>query len=357
MIARAQQMVRTKDDRPLLWDEGLAQRALLLAQLGIASTRIDAYVATLPVAGVTYVIFHAGAQILDQRRAARAKAILPRPLLDQVCVQTLRLAAQLRTRGASVVEIDAARPAATTAAQVFAVYTAPQPAPVRTPTTITPLPIAAYVHWLRTQQPFVFSRWGDGEWSCLLGHAGENCDGHPYSGALRADLTRVLEARPTYLLGLQTFAVQQYKSAIVGWLNRRQLAFSWVDADVLHRSSIAQRLGGLLESLRSRPVLIIGPPHLQGLSILPHATLLPIPDRNCYAAYAAVLAEARTQLAHASPDTCVCVSAGMMAKVLIHDLATTFPSHTLLDCGSLWDPYAGRVSRVYHRRLVARRRS
>jgi len=215
-----------------------------------------------------------------------------------------------------------------------------------------PVSLRTVVRCLDAGTPLAFSRWGDGEWRCVLGYAGENCDGHPYSGALRADLSRVLCAHPTYWLGMQPFAVRSLAPAITAWLARRNLQLTWIDADVFHQASIANALQPLIQALCKRPVLIVGPPYLQSLPVLPHATLVPIPEQNCYAHYADVLGRVCETLAHAPAPTCVVVSAGPMANVLIHDLHAQFPQHTLLDCGSLWEPYAGRVTRKYHDKVL-----
>jgi len=217
---------------------------------------------------------------------------------------------------------------------------------------IAPVSLRAIVRRLDAGTPLVFSRWGDGEWRCVLGYSGRNCDGHPYSLALRVALSRVLEARPPYWLGMQPFAVRSLSAPIEAWLGRRHLAPTWIDADVFHRTSIEQRLDPLLHVLRMRPVVIVGPSYLQSLSVLPHAALIPIPEQNCYAAYDDVLVRVREKVARCSTTICVAVSAGMMANVLIHDLYVQFPQHTFIDFGSLWDPYAGRVTRGYHRKIL-----
>jgi hypothetical protein len=212
--------------------------------------------------------------------------------------------------------------------------------------------LEVYVQCLETLDPFAFSRWGDGEWRALLGYAGENCDGHPYSGDLRSALTRVLESRPTYTLGLQPFAVRTLGPQITEWLTRRALWLPWVDADVFHRASIAGGLGPLVTVLSERPTLLIGPGYLQPLSLFPRVGHVVIPERNCFASYAETLRATRIAIEKASADLVVAISAGMMANLLIHDLYAKYPTHTLIDFGSLWDPYVGKVTRTYHRAIV-----
>lgn len=216
---------------------------------------------------------------------------------------------------------------------------------------LTPLDFSLdlFVRKLESGAPFAFSRWGDGEWRAMLGESGANCDGHAYTGALRNDLSSVLKSRPAYLLGLQPFAVRMLGKRIEEWLKRRHLELHWIDADVFHRASIDGALEPLLESLPS--VVMIGPAHLKGLSIVPVRKHIVVPDRNCYDSYTDIFIQARSVLAKA-PRSVVAMSAGMMSNVLIHHLHATFPDATLIDFGSLWDPYVGKVTRAYHRQIV-----
>jgi hypothetical protein len=215
------------------------------------------------------------------------------------------------------------------------------------------VPITSYCYLLDRQIPFAFSRWGDGEWQALLGYSGANCDGQVYTGALRADLTRVLEDRPRYLLGLQPLAVRVMGDAIHAWLKRRRLNLPWVNADVLAHASIQHDLTGFIESLARRRVVLIGPPHLQALTVFPLADHIPVPPLDAYTVYPALYAHCVRALQRYDEGPVVLISAGLSANLLVHDLHRVFPTRTILDCGSLWDPYVGKVTRKYHKRLIA----
>ena len=204
-------------------------------------------------------------------------------------------------------------------------------------------------------RPFAFSRWGDGEWSCILGHGGSNCDGHPYSKLLRLDLTAVLLARPTYHLGMQAFALRRFGPAIEAWLARRGLGPTWVDADLFAMASWHDELTPLTDALACRAVILAGPDYLSALSLFKIARHIVIPERNCYVATAATLAATDRALRHL-PRAVVVISAGMSANILVHRLHAAHPRATLIDVGSLWEPYVGRATRRYHRAVLARLR-
>ena len=213
-----------------------------------------------------------------------------------------------------------------------------------------------YVARIRERQPFAFSRWGDGEWSCLLGHPGQNCDGHRYTPTLRRDLAAVLLDRPTYDLGLQGFAQRRFGPAIETWLTQRSLSFAWVDADVFTRPSLAGTLEPLLEALSRRVVILVGPQHLDALTLFPFTAHVIVPDKNCHEACDRVEREILVALAEAGAEPVIAFSAGMSANVLIHRLHTRDHDATAIDFGSLWEPYVGHVTRSYHQRILDRAR-
>jgi len=233
--------------------------------------------------------------------------------------------------------------------------------PLETPST----PVArgsfpSYVQRLRERVPFTLSRWGDGEWSAILGMSGANCDGHQYTKRLGQDLGSVLMSRPPYDLGLQQLALRRFGRQITTWLERRHLTFDWVNAETFARHSAADQLQPLIDGLRTRIVILVGPAHLAGLRrLFPVAAHIIVPDVNCHDDVRRVTQESAASLARVTSTAIggavLAVSASMSANVIIHRLYVQgFRQHTLVDFGSLWEPYVGRATRSYHRRVLAR---
>lgn len=210
---------------------------------------------------------------------------------------------------------------------------------------------------LRLGVPFAFSRWGDGEWAAILGRSGTNCDGHPYSGALNRALSAVLERPPTYLVALQAFAMRQDGAAITAWLARRALRLPWVDADVFAQASLSGTLTPLIEVLRARGIVLVGPDHLEGLRLFPMLGVVRVPSTNSFAAFARLQRDLLELLPHVPPQAVVAVSAGMTANLLVDAVHQADAGRTVIDFGSLWDPYVGRRSRKYHRAVLQRLRA
>lgn len=202
---------------------------------------------------------------------------------------------------------------------------------------------------LHAREPFALSRWGDGEWAAVLGKAGATVDGQTYTARLRDDLRAVLMDRPTYWLGMQGFAQRRMGGEIAAWLSAHGLTFVWVDADLFARQSVTGHLQRFIDALRLRNVVFVGPEHLWAVSSLfPVRQYVVIPDHECYDSIDRVLSATRRAM-EGRPAPVVLVSAGPAANVLIHRLWTEDQGATLIDCGSLWEPYAGYRTRTYHR--------
>ncbi len=214
-------------------------------------------------------------------------------------------------------------------------------------------PLRDFVDKISRREPLTFSRWGDGEWWSVFGRVqGRNCDAHQYFPQMGQDLKNVLLSRPPYVLGMQSLAVSMFKGKIAAWLQANNLQdLDWVNADVFHEASEAGQLGPLVDLLKARTLVMVGPPHLRPLEKMLHFhEFVEVPRRNSYVALAAV----REQLfrVHDSvPYAIVSVSAGMPGKLLVDQLYQRRPQATILDCGSLWDYYVGVNSRKYMRRM------
>lgn len=202
-------------------------------------------------------------------------------------------------------------------------------------------------------EPFAFSRWGDGEWRCVLGYQGCNTDHHEYTEDLRRDLTSVLLGAPKYVMALQPHAVRIMGDEIKRWCADNRVETPWADAGVLHTASIRDALEPLLEALRPRGVVLVGPERLGALRLFPVVEHVTVPERNCHEAYADVLERASVAILR-NPGAVACLSASMSANVLVHHLHEAHPEATLIDAGSVWEPYAGVSNRTYHRKILER---
>ncbi len=216
-----------------------------------------------------------------------------------------------------------------------------------------PVTLETVVDHVARFEPCALSRWGDGEWGAILGHATRTCDGQRLVAPLCDALRNVLRRRPSYWIGMQALARRRYGAAIDAWLQQEHLtALTWCDAGVFHTASIRDTLGPLIEALRLRHVVLVGPPHLATLSLFQIAEHIEVPPSNAFSALDAT-SEKITHALAVQTAPVIAVSAGPAGKLLVDQFAARA---TILDFGSLWEPYVGVANRTYHAKTIERLR-
>jgi hypothetical protein len=196
---------------------------------------------------------------------------------------------------------------------------------------------------LENNMPFKFARYGDGEFNCMFGKAGRNCDGHEYTPELARRLYQALK-NAYYIIGVQPLALTLYQEKIRHLIDHKLDVV--VNADVLHNASIDKQLPRFIKALDHRYVIIVGPAHLSQYF---NAVHIIIPEVNCWTMYEDIKKQLAFHLDE-SKEAVVLFAASMMSEVLIDDFKLT--NHTLIDVGSVFDPYCGVKSRRYHHKLT-----
>jgi hypothetical protein len=220
---------------------------------------------------------------------------------------------------------------------------------------LDPHPLSYYVGLLARDEPFSFVRYGDGEWSAVLGRSGANCDGHDYFPQLGARLSATLDDQYPYFYGLQYYGLKLDGRAIADYIRRRRISVAFHNADIFAFANVLGRLNPFIEALRRRPVAIIGPAHLKDLGhVFPVAQFFEVPSKNCFLAADDVSRSIR-EWGKGREGVVYSFSASMAANVMIHDLYPDLgQTNWLLDLGSLWDVYAGVKSRGWFQSLDLR---
>lgn len=190
-----------------------------------------------------------------------------------------------------------------------------------------------------------FSRFGDGEWYCIMGREGKNCDGHRYFPDMGHALRDVLQNKPSYFLGIQPFALR---------VNRGRRRFEslysinkWVDNEIFVNASKEGRIPELVKALEGRYVVQVGNEHLKKLNI--SDKYVTVPELNCWLSKDEILSEI---LKSVKRGCVILYSSGMPTKYFINEVNKLWGDEiSQLDCGSVFDYYAGRISRTYMKRL------
>lgn len=197
---------------------------------------------------------------------------------------------------------------------------------------------------LREKKNFKFARYGDGEFMCMDGKVGHNCDGHEYFADLGMALNDAFYDSPNYMVGIQPLSVHNglYQRAVRDIPGPADI----YDADVLHSASIDGKLSLFFDALKDRQVFCVGPLHLFPKIFEFGIT---IPDKNCWNDYS-YIRKALSNMLYDESNLVILFCASMMTEVLINDFKHS--PNTFIDCGSLFDPMAGKFSRSYHHKLT-----
>lgn len=193
---------------------------------------------------------------------------------------------------------------------------------------------------------FSFSRWGDGEWTCIFGNRTQNVDGHRYTDALAKDLILSLRAAGPRM-GMQGFAARRLKGKLYDYVAHHCPDVEWDNADIFHHEErdahIENRLSGLVKVLRDRNAIrstvTVGPGPLWFLcDVFPVEKHINIPAKNCYDGMEQTIDEIRNAVEKLPKPVFVSLSASMAANVIVHRLHGLVDGW-LMDLGSMWIPY------------------
>lgn len=215
-----------------------------------------------------------------------------------------------------------------------------------------------YVDKLRKGEPFAFTRYGNGEWDCILRKAETTHSGSQDLTAprLRENLVNSIVnayCSDDYLLALQSLGTLKrlgLLDSVEHWLKVNTSSLTWYAADVFHNACRDGLLAPLVRQLQNRRLVIVGPAHLRHLTIFDHLNyFIEVPARNCWTERRYI---ETSLLRTVQPGTVVSISAGPTTKPMIHWLYPRFRDTAfLIDFGSLWDVFVDKPSRNYQRRM------
>ena len=206
---------------------------------------------------------------------------------------------------------------------------------------------------LEKKENFSFSRWGDGEFGCLLHpSARRNRDGHQYFETLSEALKEVLLSRPEYLLGMQPKAIRDMGEEINKWMDENKLSFDWINADILHNASRHDEMNDFCKALKQRRCIFVAPERLKKIAMKIGRGMVRVPLIDCWKWYRQIYTDICDLI---EKDTVILYCAGMTSNVLIHHIWNDYKDTvSQIDCGSVFDPYCGLKTRQYHSEILER---
>jgi len=201
-----------------------------------------------------------------------------------------------------------------------------------------------YLDKLERGEPFSFMRLVDGEWGCILGTRSGTISGRQqFTPDLRAAMSDVVQnahGGDCYLsINPQAKVLREMMPQIERYAAEHAPGTIWHWGKMFHQASLDGRIGDVVRAFKRHKVVVVGPPLLLRLPFADE--FIEISPRGCWDDFGQMFERiARVE------DAVVSISAGVPARVLVHQLYPLLGAHSwLLDLGSLWDPYCGLASR------------
>lgn len=192
-------------------------------------------------------------------------------------------------------------------------------------------------------EQFSFVRFGDGEWCAMydLPHTSLMIKRHK-QGSLdfcRKYMRQMVEQPQPYIRGVQQLAKNNYPQI-------HQYIGGFVNADILHHMSQEVGITPLLNALKGKRCLLVGPEYLTPMGWDMVFTAM---NNEPWVEYESIKDAIASKI---SNYDVVMYSCTFLGKVLIHD----FHKHgvTQIDTGALFEPYVGKAIRKYHAEILNR---
>ena len=215
-----------------------------------------------------------------------------------------------------------------------------------------------YIDRINYKEPFALSRYGDGEFAAMFGMSGHNCDGHEYYPEMGEELRQTIEQPKDhdYEYGIVRIAYKVFgENRVMDWINQNagDADITLADGTVMVDASRMGRLYPLIECLREKRILYVGPSHLNEDSmdsVFEIETFISVLPINSYDYVDQTEEIIRTVCTLEREFDLIGFSAGPTTEILMWRLWDSMvPRITMIDFGSLWDGFVGVQSRKYHR--------
>ena len=201
------------------------------------------------------------------------------------------------------------------------------------------VPLSFYCSRLDAGENFKFLRFGDGEFHCYLGSnivIGKN--EHDIYPALTNKIRSIVDnLNHSHYNALQPFSltIPEFQNIIPD--------YNWLNADVFHNASEAGLLAPFFRSLYKRDVVLVS--NWEKRKFNKSWGFIRVEDRNCFNDYDYVM----HNIGDWPNNTVFLFAASRLSVPVIYDGPEDC---TMIDIGSLLDPYIGRVTRGYHKRMT-----
>jgi hypothetical protein len=203
-----------------------------------------------------------------------------------------------------------------------------------------------YFNKIKNNEHFKYSRYNDGELIAIIGKTPNdtNCDGHQYFPEMSIELKNCLlnyKASEEYVLESFDYWYNlnpHIKNTLDELkLINPELTFLHTDFIRISHEQNPEQFFKLLNELKTKKLVIIGPQYLSKLNKIFNFIHIEIPIKNCYLIKNEII-KTISNINKISDNNYYLFSASMPTKIII-DVFKNDNKNTYLDWGSVWDTF------------------
>ncbi len=201
------------------------------------------------------------------------------------------------------------------------------------------------VELLKKDQPVIFTKFGDGEYNCMRGISGHNCDGdnyNPWMGKMLKESLLNLSKKPNTYIGI--WHTQEVITYYEGLARSVGVTIPWVayhliyNDDHFFENDYLYRFVSQIIQSKKKKILICNKKNERLKNFFNADVFIPVPEKNwsySYSEFKKVLFD------HVEEDAIILIAAGMCSKILIADVTDSFKV-SCFDIGSGFDLLASK---------------
>ena len=203
-----------------------------------------------------------------------------------------------------------------------------------------------YFNKIKNNEHFKYSRYNDGELIAVIGNTPNsgNCDGHQYFPEMSVELRQVLlsyKYSEDYVLESfdYWYNMLPYVKNIINELKSLNLELSFLNTDFIRiaHEQEPEKFINLLDELKTKKLVIVGPKYLKELKRFFTFTHVIIPIKNCYLVKDEIINQIQ-DINRSIDNNYYLFSASMLTKIII-EVFKDDNKNTYLDWGSVWDTF------------------
>lgn len=209
-------------------------------------------------------------------------------------------------------------------------------------------PAEFYLQLIKDNKPFQLSRFGDGEALCMFhnGWLHENCDGSKFLDSLIEPMKQIFRNQYPYYHCLLDCSFDLSGNEFRQFLEETCPEMPFYDGEIWQHLSFSDRILELIDAISPHNPIFIGGKHLQKICYMKGAKynyFIEVPEIDSFKS--SEKTKARIKELYNLGHRFFGFMAGYSTKIWIDQIFPEMSDAFMIDFGSVFDPYCGKLSR------------